>query len=695
MNIVLRENQTARIFVTIPLEMFEVYGGTQNGNFIVENTDVSDQVVVEIPAQGSHNCSMVRYELFARNKSTGHEWLVLNGIIKMVNRESSVDGSTVTTPDYYMTIPISENGTVIQGTQIITGIKGERGYSAYEVACQQGFEGSEEEWFESIRQQTATLSVERVTPLMNRAEEAALNAANSETQAGKYAANAQSAEEQSEINATDAAQSAKNAAAEHERAVQMAQSAASSAAEAQEAAQAASNDMGATNSFMHQTEVYAEAAEASAEVADQKAKAAESSASEAFGSASQAKASETAAAKSATQAAMSATEAAENAELLGDAALQNGDNTFTGKNVFNGAVSGSGTLFGVPMGRWMGLSSIFSKVALTADEFKLMFPEWETAAVWPYVDTSKWGDKVNMGYSTKSGARYVFFTGGDWYYPEGRGYCEEMWFYIAGDPWMVTIHSRGLKNYIFAPALTNGGDHGFESWADYGSTPDKTIRTVFYAPKLILFRISGRWDARREQTHEVTLACNPAPNKKLHFTGGNTIRLVNANFCNCTLVNVESPVHVEKETILTILNTLPAYDAETMTTVPTCTFYVDPEYEGDEELINAFLNLQTAVEEGGKGWTVAVSGISLTGAATLDLEPTVYCKKLADSAGQYIDADGERWDVSSGTVVLRHGAANEQLGYEPFASVEDALAEWGLTPYIDPKLEQHQQDEQQ
>jgi hypothetical protein len=146
---------------------------------------------------------------------------------------------------------------------------------------------------------------------------------------------------------------------------------------------------------------------------------------------------------------------------------------------------------------------------------------------------------------------------------------------------------------------------------------------------------------------------------------------------------VNNTAYLDRESILTILNTLPAYDAATMTTVPTCTMFVDPEYEGDEELINAFLNLQTTVDEGGKGWTVAVSGISLTGAATFTLRPTVYCKKWAASEGQYVDPDGIRWEVSSGTVAMRHYETNESIGYEQFDSLEAALTEWGLTEYME------------
>lgn len=677
MNIVLRENQMARVFVTIPLDQFEVYGGTKNGNFAVENTDVDNQIVVTIPAQGSGDCSMVRYDIFARSKATGQEWLVLNGTIKTVNRESTLDGSAVTTPDYYMTIPISENGTVIQGTQIITGIKGERGYSAYEVACQQGFEGTEAEWLESIRQQTATLAVEQVTPLMERAESAATNAANSETQAGKYAAEAKREAEASTVNATDAAQSAKDAASEREQATLKAQAAAESAADALESAKTAGRCMQAT-------EILEESAKASAEVADQKAKAAESSASDAFGSASQAKASETAAATaatnaeaSATAAQQSATEAATSAELLGDAALKSGDNTFTGSNVFSGET-------------WGVLPIDFYKFSWckTYADMKIICPTWAGLKN-VCVDLSNLDEPEYYGVMD-----------------EGADSLENVMFYFSGDIKRVGTLSgkqpatskNPLKSFtVYAPNATKCGRFRFP--ANVEEIKIITPNTVFHTAcfdwacnlKRIYFITKNTRLARTgagmfgagwpyEYVQEIHAPLNILTSVELpDFFALHTIGY---GFPSATIINLQK-AKLNKASVMAILNALLTYDAETMTAIPELTLGIDPTLDGDAEINEALLLAQTAVDDGGKGWNVAVSGftISTDGTSTVGLTQGIYAKRWQAEDGAYVDAEGVRWGVRFGNTVLEKWVANEQLGYTSFDSLEEALTTWGLTEY--------------
>lgn len=55
----------------------------------------------------------------------------------------------------------------------ITGVKGARGYSAYEIAVQHGFEGTEEEWLESLKGDvTGELGLEVVDGKLNAVYEA-------------------------------------------------------------------------------------------------------------------------------------------------------------------------------------------------------------------------------------------------------------------------------------------------------------------------------------------------------------------------------------------------------------------------------------------------------------------------------------------------------------------------------------------
>lgn len=391
----------------------------------------------------------------------------------------------------------------------------------------------------------------------------------------------------------------------------------------------------------------------------------------------------------ATSAETSATNAAASAELLGDAALQSGNNTFTGKNVFDGAVSGSGTLLGVPFSRWMGLSSILDGLRLTLPELDALFPGWENKAICPMLDCSLWKGAKNVGFGEK-GLQYAFFTFEEplteWgWQPRLYGELKELWIsYYGSAPYLFSISTNGLTTYLLLPNMTS--DMVTISAGKWESVPE--TRIVLYAPKWTYLTVHGSYDVNYSCAETtVAFVCNPAPTKKLVARSPKRLKFENANFSNCTSVNV-TEAHFDRGTILTILETLPAYDATTMTTVPTCSFYVNPELEGDEEIVNAFLNLQTSVEEGGKGWTVAVSGIGLTESATFSLRSSLYCKKLQDDSGRYVDSDGNRWDVSSGTIVLRHGIANEQLGYEPFENLESALETWGLMEYVDPRAKE-------
>lgn len=88
------------------------------------------------------------------------------------------------------------------------------------------------------------------------------------------------------------------------------------------------------------------------------------------------------------------------------------------------------------------------------------------------------------------------------------------------------------------------------------------------------------------------------------------------------------------------------------------------------------------------GWTVDVdtySSATPTGAASFALR-RIWVRKTADPVGNYIDATGARYFVES--CQSMYGAEPTDLGYEPFRSVDVALAEWGLTPYISTEEEQ-------
>ena len=54
----------------------------------------------------------------------------------------------------------------------------------------------------------------------------------------------------------------------------------------------------------------------------------------------------------------------------------------------------------------------------------------------------------------------------------------------------------------------------------------------------------------------------------------------------------------------------------------------------------------------------------------------MYFRKIADPAGDYVAADGSRYSVSVARRVRSSAGIN--IGYEPFHSLQDTLAAWGL-----------------
>jgi hypothetical protein len=101
-----------------------------------------------------------------------------------------------------------------------------------------------------------------------------------------------------------------------------------------------------------------------------------------------------------------------------------------------------------------------------------------------------------------------------------------------------------------------------------------------------------------------------------------------------------------------------------------------PENYTDDEAVVAALSSATE-----KGWIFETQTYTTAeaSASTFALR-RIWVKKIADPAGAYVDATGSRWHVEWCQTVF--GAEPTDLGYEPFRSVDVALAEWGLTPYI-------------
>lgn len=106
-----------------------------------------------------------------------------------------------------------------------------------------------------------------------------------------------------------------------------------------------------------------------------------------------------------------------------------------------------------------------------------------------------------------------------------------------------------------------------------------------------------------------------------------------------------------------------------------------PENYTDDEAVAAAISTANA-----NGWILPTDTYTSAEASARPFSiRRIWVKKNADPDGAYVDASGSRWHVEKCQTVF--GAEPTDLGYEPFRSVDVALAEWELTPYVYPEEE--------
>lgn len=122
--------------------------------------------------------------------------------------------------------------------------------------------------------------------------------------------------------------------------------------------------------------------------------------------------------------------------------------------------------------------------------------------------------------------------------------------------------------------------------------------------------------------------------------------------------------------------------AELPSTGGTLTVSLPTGYDEDAGVVAA---LETARAN---GWTLTVQTYEAEGVMTTDLFD-IWVRKTQDENGSYIDSDGTRWQVDwCNCMYTPDGSTERDHGYESHPSVEEACSVWGLTPYIDPNLEE-------
>ena len=115
------------------------------------------------------------------------------------------------------------------------------------------------------------------------------------------------------------------------------------------------------------------------------------------------------------------------------------------------------------------------------------------------------------------------------------------------------------------------------------------------------------------------------------------------------------------------------------------TISLPSDYSLDEKVINSLEVAQS------NGWLLTIQThdpTSTSTASTFGMQ-RIWVRKTQDEYGNYTDENNNRWQVEwCVTMYTPDNSTPDQHGYEQFRSVEAACEYWGLTPYIDPTLEE-------
>lgn len=112
----------------------------------------------------------------------------------------------------------------------------------------------------------------------------------------------------------------------------------------------------------------------------------------------------------------------------------------------------------------------------------------------------------------------------------------------------------------------------------------------------------------------------------------------------------------------------------------TLTISLPSNWQEDEGVLNA------RSEAEAKGWQITLRTYEAeAGAAATFGMRRIWVRKQQDEGGSYVAADGSRWSVE--WCVDIWGADPQELGYEPYRSVDAAVSYWELEPYVNPEEE--------
>lgn len=135
---------------------------------------------------------------------------------------------------------------------------------------------------------------------------------------------------------------------------------------------------------------------------------------------------------------------------------------------------------------------------------------------------------------------------------------------------------------------------------------------------------------------------------------------------------------LDKVSTLLVLMTIPSYTSGSHN----LTIGIHVDNQTDEEVLAAIDNATA------KGWTVTTQWNGTATTSTYSLRPTqsqaIYAKYESEELGMYIDANNVRYSVNWGHMISSpDGKLPDELGYQEFASLEEALTTWGLTEIME------------
>ena len=127
MNIALIAEQLAYIELTIDTDdEFDVYGGTTRAGFEFERVGTA-QWHITVRESEVAGAPLRTFDIYARQRSTGREWVVLSGRIMVKPRTADIEGDKLSPVEYHVTVPVVDSVVDTQGMAIVTGIPGPQG----------------------------------------------------------------------------------------------------------------------------------------------------------------------------------------------------------------------------------------------------------------------------------------------------------------------------------------------------------------------------------------------------------------------------------------------------------------------------------------------------------------------------------------------------------------------------------------